>query len=483
MCITRIAFLACLLCFQKVYSQHTALKNYLEQFKNDTDLKYAGISFYAMYPKEKKVIAEYNPYLSLSPASVLKVITTSTAWGVLGGDYQFETKLEYDGEIKNNVLEGNIYITGSGDPSLGSDRIAGNLTADKLMEKIVKTIQEKGIQKINGAVIADESYFEDDILPRNWIWEDIGNYYGSPAFGLNILENTYTLTFKTERQGEEAKLLDCTPKIPNIEFVNQMKVGSATSGDQGYIFGSPYTYTRYLQGSLPENKGTYQIKGAIPDPPLFAAQMLHQYLNGVGIIVIQKPSTTRITKVKNKPRTLIYKHLSPSLKYLILHTHLKSINLYAEALLKTVGKKKLNIGSTEAGCKAITQYWQNKGVDMKGIFINDGSGLSRSTAVCAKKFVDILQIITTEPWFKDYYESMSISGKRGYEMNMGPGTILEGNVHLKGGYITRVCTYVGFMHDKNGNLICFAMLCNNYTCSITQMRKKWVDVMLHLAQP
>jgi len=483
MCITRIAFLACLLCFQKVYSQHTALKNYLQQFKNDTDLKYAGISFYAMYPKEKKVIAEYNPYLSLSPASVLKVITTSTAWGVLGGDYQFETKLEYDGEIKNNVLEGNIYITGSGDPSLGSDRIAGNLTADKLMEKIVKTIQEKGIQKINGAVIADESYFEDDILPRNWIWEDIGNYYGSPAFGLNILENTYTLTFKTERQGEEAKLLDCTPKIPNIEFVNQMKVGSATSGDQGYIFGSPYTYTRYLQGSLPENKGTYQIKGAIPDPSLFAAQMLHQYLNGVGITVIQKPSTTRITKVKNKPRTLIYKHLSPSLKYLILHTHLKSINLYAEALLKTVGKKKLNIGSTEAGCKAIMQYWQNKGVDMKGIFINDGSGLSRSTAVCAKKFVDILQIITTEPWFKDYYESMSISGKRGYEMNMGPGTILEGNVHLKGGYITRVCTYVGFMHDKNGNLICFAMLCNNYTCSITQMRKKWVDVMLHLAQP
>lgn len=483
MCINRIAFLACLLCFQKVYSQHTALKNYLEQFKNDTDLKYAGISFYAMYPKEKKVIAEYNPYLSLSPASVLKVITTSTAWGVLGGDYQFETKLEYDGEIKNNVLEGNIYITGSGDPSLGSDRIPGNLTADKLMEKIVKTIQEKGIQKINGAVIADESYFEDDILPRNWIWEDIGNYYGSPAFGLNILENTYTLTFKTEKQGEDAKLLDCTPKIPNIEFINQMKVGSATSGDQGYIFGSPYTYTRYLQGSLPENKGTYQIKGAIPDPSLFAAQMLHQYLNAVGIIVIQKPSTTRITEVKNKPRTLIYKHLSPSLKYLILHTHLKSINLYAEALLKTVGKKKLNIGSTEAGCKAITQYWQNKGVDMKGVFINDGSGLSRSTAVCAKKFVDILQIITTEPWFKDYYESMSISGKRGYEMNMGPGTILEGNVHLKGGYITRVCTYVGFMHDKNGNLICFAMLCNNYTCSITQMRKKWVDVMLHLAQP
>lgn len=481
--IKTIFFLLWAYIFSNVYGQHTALKNYLAQLKNDADLKYAGISFYAMYPKEKQTIAEYNPYLSLSPASVLKVITTSTAWGVLGGDYQFETKLEYDGEIKNNVLEGNLYLTGTGDPSLGSDRITGNLTYDKLLEKIVKTIQEKGIQKINGAIIADQTYFEDDILPRNWIWEDIGNYYGSPAYGLNIIENTYTLTFKTEKQGQKAELLDCTPKIPDIEFVNEMKVGSPTSGDQGYIFGAPYTYLRYLQGSLPENKKTYQIQGSIPDPPLFAAQMLHQYLNAMGIKVVQKPSTTRITKSNNKPRTVIYRHLSPSLKYLILHTHLKSINLYAEALLKSIGKKKLNLGSTEAGCKAIIEYWQSKGVDMKGIYINDGSGLSRSSAICAKKFVEILQIITNEPWFKDYYESMSISGKRGYERNMGPGTILEGNVHLKGGYLTRVCTYVGFMHDKNGKLICFAMLCNNYTCSITQMRKKWVQVMLHLAQP
>ncbi|MCS7078323.1 MAG: D-alanyl-D-alanine carboxypeptidase/D-alanyl-D-alanine-endopeptidase [Bacteroidia bacterium] len=464
-------------------AQHIALKNYLEQLKNDPDLKYAGISFYATYPKEKKTIAELNPYLNLSPASTLKVITTATAWSVLGGDYQFETKIEYDGEIKNNILEGNIYIVGTGDPSLGSDRISGNLTAEKLIEKAANAIKDIGIQKVNGAIVTDETYFEDDIIPRNWIWEDIGNYYGSPAYGLNIIENTYTLTFKTEKQGQKAELLDCKPKIPNLEFVNEMKVGSPNSGDQGFIFGAPYTYVRYLQGTLPENKGIYEIKGSIPDPPLFAAQMLHQYLVTTGISITQKPTTSRTTPIKSNNRTLIYRHLSPKLKYLILHTHLKSINLYAEALLKTIGKKKLGVGSTEAGCKAITQHWQSKGIDMKGVFINDGSGLSRSSAICAKKFVEILQVIYAEPWFKDFYESMSISGKQGYEMNMGPGTFLDGNVHLKGGYILRVCTYVGFMNDKNGNLICFAMLCNNYTCSITQMRKKWVDTMLHLAQP
>ncbi|MDW8302655.1 MAG: D-alanyl-D-alanine carboxypeptidase/D-alanyl-D-alanine-endopeptidase, partial [Bacteroidia bacterium] len=464
--------------FTTALAQHTGIKNYLNELKNDPDLKHAGISFYAIYAKDKKTIASLNPYLSLSPASAIKVITTSTAWGILGGDYQFETRIEYDGEIKSNVLEGNIYIVGTGDPTLGSDRIPGNLTAEKWIEKIVKAVQGAGIQKINGSIIADETYFQEDIIPRNWIWEDIGNYYGSPAFGINILENSYTLTFKTEKQGTKAELLDCKPKIPNLEFVNQMKVGPPNSGDQGFIFGSPYTYIRYLQGSLPENGGTYQIKGSIPDPPLFAAQLLYQGLTAAGISITQKPTTSRITAMSVKPRVVLYRHLSPSLKQIILHTHLKSINLYAEALLKTIGKKKFNIGSTEAGCKAITQYWESKGIDMKGTFINDGSGLSRSNGICAKTFVEILQVITTEAWFKDFYETLSISGKRGYEMNMGPGTFLEGNAHLKGGYILRVCTYVGFMNDINGNLICFAMLCNNYTCTITQMRKKWVDAML-----
>jgi D-alanyl-D-alanine carboxypeptidase/D-alanyl-D-alanine-endopeptidase (penicillin-binding protein 4) len=115
-----------------------------------------------------KIIYQYQGEKSLVPASNLKVITTATALGVLGEDFLYQTRLEYDGAIINGILSGNIYVTGSGDPSLGSSRFKEFPDMDRLLEIFSDKIIAAGIKKITGSIIADESGFEKNALPEHW---------------------------------------------------------------------------------------------------------------------------------------------------------------------------------------------------------------------------------------------------------------------------------------------------------------------------
>ncbi len=144
-------------------------------------------------------------------------------------------------------------------------------------------MKQAGISKIEGNIVGDASIFDSQLIPDTWIWEDMGNYYGSGACGLNINENFYKLYFKPNAVGKLATVLRTEPEIPEITFSNEMETGSASSGDQGYIFGAPFTYNRTLRGSIPAGRSEFAIKGALPNPPLQCASWLKNALEKVGI--------------------------------------------------------------------------------------------------------------------------------------------------------------------------------------------------------
>ena len=134
-----------------------------------------------------ETVFAYDTIRQLTPASVMKTVTTATALEILGEDYRFPTALEYDGSIENGLLKGNLYIKGSGDPSLGSAHFAPD--HKRFLQEWISALKKVGIHKIQGAVIADESIFDTEGTSLKWVGEDMGSYYGAGSYGLCVLDN------------------------------------------------------------------------------------------------------------------------------------------------------------------------------------------------------------------------------------------------------------------------------------------------------
>lgn len=466
----------------------SALKAGIQKVATDPGMIHGDLGVVVRKVETGELLAENSMNKSLLPASTMKTVTTAAALGILGEEYRFVTELQMDGPVENGVLKGNLIIKGGGDPTLGSSRYTWGTSLKSVLEDWLEAVRKQGIQKIEGQVIGDASIWEDADLPTTWVWSDIGNYYGAGPSGLTFHENLYYLYFKPGKVGEIAPLARTEPQIPGIEFVNEMKTGAAGSGDNGYVYGAPYTNLRYLRGSVPAG-GEFSIKGSIPEPALFAAQTLHHWLDSLGIKSAQEATSYRMLAANGKApsatRTTIQTHKSPALKDIVFWVNKKSVNLYAEHLLKACGYKMYKDGSTEGGAKAITAYWRGKGVDVSGLHMMDGSGLSRYNGITPAQMEQMLRINTKEPWFESFWNSLPIAGDLqdpGSLSGMCRGTVCEKNLRAKSGYISRVRTYTGYVKDKSGNLISFSLLANNYTCSNATIRTQLENLMVLIGE-
>ncbi|MEM7039968.1 MAG: D-alanyl-D-alanine carboxypeptidase/D-alanyl-D-alanine-endopeptidase, partial [Bacteroidota bacterium] len=278
------------------------------------------------------------------------------------------------------------------------------------------------------------------------------------------------------------------PEMPDVDFVNEMGTGRRGSGDQGYIYGAPYTYLRYLRGTIPQGKSEFSIKGSIPDPALFTAQSLKRALEAESISVNGAHETLRRLKLADKApsaaRTVVYTHKSPKLKDIIYWLNKKSVNLYAEHLVKMIGHVQKKEGSNRAGTDAIAAYWRGQGVNVEGLHMKDGSGLSRYNGVTPRQLCKMLRVNAGKDYFETFYASLPIAGDAsdpGTLKRMCRNTSAANNVRAKSGYISRVRAYTGYVDTKSGKRLCFAMMSNNFTCKASEMRKIFEGLMVAMA--
>jgi D-alanyl-D-alanine carboxypeptidase/D-alanyl-D-alanine-endopeptidase (penicillin-binding protein 4) len=463
----------------------TEIDSLILKYKNQTQMIHAQWSLSAKYVDKDDRLIDYNSQYSLAPASGLKLITTASAFHYLGEDYKFETKIYYTGEIdKNGNLKGDIIIVGGGDPTLGSDRVEGSLSIDSLLSEIAGAVKKAGIKKVQGSVFADDFHFDRIPIPGEWIWMDIGNYYGASTSALSFNENTYTLYFKTgKNEGEPTEILRVEPEIDNLTFENYIKTGSEGSGDNGYIYRSPGQYNAVLQGTLPPRENEFSIKGSIPDPALFTAEKLTEKLIELNITVYGKASKVLTKQVYDEKKSILVIS-SPPLKNIIFHLNKRSINLYTEHILKEIGCIVFGLGTTENGIKAINQYFNNLGISTDGMKLFDGSGLSRSNMITSYMMVEMLSKIRETKYFDSFYNSLAVAGDPndlGFFKNLGKGTLLENNLRLKSGLIDRVRSFSGYLKDKKERLIAFSFIANNFNGSHRSIDKFHEAILLQLA--
>src|SRR5690554_1813388 len=162
-----------------------------ERFVQSAGLEGALVSVTISDMETGEVLDAINSDQRLCPASVWKLFTTTAALKILGPEFKFRTVLAYDGKIEKGTLTGNVYIIGGGDPSLGSQYFEPGF--EQLISDWANAIKSVGIDSINGRLVANSTHFTGDGMPRTWIWEDMGNYYGAAVSGLNINDNTYAV--------------------------------------------------------------------------------------------------------------------------------------------------------------------------------------------------------------------------------------------------------------------------------------------------
>jgi D-alanyl-D-alanine carboxypeptidase/D-alanyl-D-alanine-endopeptidase (penicillin-binding protein 4) len=468
------------------FSQGPSLKSAVEALQKDPVMKHAAWSVCVQSAKKDSTLFEYNSQQSLIPASTLKTLVTGAALSTLGADFRFETKIQYDGSYDsiNGLIKGNLYILGGGDPSLESHYFRNKKDTLSTVEAWADILKKKGIKKIEGAVIADAGIFEDNMTPPQWIWADMGNYFGAGASGLSYHDNKYSAYYNSGAAGTTAKLVSVKPQIPGM--VLQTSVSALGTDDNAFIYGSQYSFYRNASGTIPPNKTNYEVEGSIPDPPLFCAQSFQKALDQAGIKVTEQAGTVRELREKNEyasaTRRTVHTHYSPTLDKIVYWTNMKSLNLYAEHLLKFLAYRKGGFGTTTHGTEVVTAFWKSKGVDVSGLFMNDGSGLSRSNVITTRTQCQMLRAMSKEKTYNSFYNSLPVAGRSGSLGGLCEGTCAEGNLRAKSGYITRARGYSGYVKTKSGELVCFSVLANNYNCTPTEMKKRLEKLLVAIAE-
>ena len=450
-------------------------QNPIEQLIQNPLLQNANISLLVKNLKTDETICDWQSKNARTSASTMKAITTATALEILGPDFKFETKLEIDGKIsKDSTLNGNLYIRGGGDPTLGSEKIGDK----NFLEKWVAAVKNAGIKNINGCIIADPSIFDCEVINPKWTWEDMGNYYAPGIHGIAYLDNTFRLYFRSGKAGTLTETVRMEPEIPDF-FVENLVKSANINSDEAYFYGAPFSNNRYVTGEIPAKKDEFAVKGDIPNPALLLAQHFQAQLITSGVKITDN---AKVESNLNCKKFVIYSHFSPLLSEIITETNITSNNLYAEYLFKYLAVKNNQPASIEVAIKNIREFWKSKGLPVDELFQVDGSGLSPVNAVSAHFFVEMLTYMQNKSKYASYfYNSLPVSGESGTLKSFLNNSTLKGKVHAKSGTIAGVKTYTGYIECPDKTLV-FALLINSANGSTREVTKKMEEFLENTAK-
>lgn len=426
--------------------------------QEDVQMKHALLGLEVINAETGEKLITINEQTGLAPASCQKIFTSIAAMELLGPDFRYTTRLGYDAAVTGNVLHGDLYLTGSGDPTFGSWRFDAT-KEDRQLQEMVRFLQTKGIKKITGKLVGENGKWDTQFTPNGWIWEDLGNYYGAGPAALNWHENQYDLYLRSgSRIGDKVVVVKTKPALFTEHFDNELRSAAKGTGDQSDIYLAPYAQHGFLRGTIPVDEKAFVVSGSIPDPPRFLLEIFRKKMSASAI----RSSGIRVldATVKGDHKnsfTLVSPPLD-SINYWFLR---KSVNLYGEALLKTLAAEKTGKGSTEKGVIILKQFWNEHGIENSALAVSDGSGLSPQNRVTPDALVQALQYAAKRPWYPYFYEALP-------EYNQ---------MKLKSGTIGGVKSFAGYHTAKDGTKYIVAMIVNNYDGSAWAIVQKMFSLL------
>lgn len=370
----------------------------------------ANIGVYIAPVKGGSVTVDYNSSKLLTPASVMKAVTTAAAISKYGGDYRWITTVGATGTVADGVLKGNITITGSGDPTIDSYFFKEQ---PSFLTELKRAADAKEITKIAGRAVNTCQWPEEGPVP-SWELEDIPGIDGTGFYSLNYNDNVFVLSYPS---------MTTKPAIPGLKITNE-------GGSGGLRFyrhcGSKEVK---IYGKLPKKQRRASFICSMPNPP-------EVLLNEVNKLF----SASKGKVSASKDTTLLLSFRSPKLRDVARSLMVRSDNQMAEATLRLMAPGRVRAKAIEAEREVLTSL----GVNLKGARIADGSGLSRHNAITPKQIGEVLRVMARND---DYVGSFSRVGLDGTVKNFMRGMAGRENFLLKSGSMTGVVCYAGYRVD------------------------------------
>jgi D-alanyl-D-alanine carboxypeptidase/D-alanyl-D-alanine-endopeptidase (penicillin-binding protein 4) len=446
-------------CFGQTIAEQ--LNTAIKKLESDEQFKHAIISMYVVDSKTGKIVFEKNAQIGLAPASCQKVVTSVSAFELLGKRYRYKTYIGKDYSSKIDKSDaGCLFVIGSGDPTLGSGR--WNSTTDTVFfKRVLNTLKKNGYNSFGEDLVLEDYLYGTAVLPDGWIWQDIGNYYGAGCYSVNWRENQYELLLQPDTKvGFPAEIASVKPFIFDVVYDNHIRTGKAGSGDNAYIYAAPFSNIITTSGTIPQQQKPFAIKGSMPNPSRILGTELLNFLVK-NKITFKGSSYSALERSlhdmsAHKATHIIDSVLSPELDSINYWFLKKSVNLYGEAFVKTIAYEKTRSGSTDTGIAIIKNFWSKRGIEKSALNIFDGSGLSPANRITTNALVTVMQYARQQNWFTSFYNALP-------EMN---------GIKMKDGYINGVRSYTGYIKSKADMEYSFSFIVNNFDGNAGTVREK-----------
>ncbi len=410
-----------------------------------------------------------------TPASNMKVYTTAVALDVLGADFRWRTSVYAKAQPDSGGrISGDLVLYGRGAPdfvSRSKDEDRGSLA------KLVDDLYERGVRRVDGNVIGDESYFRGDPLGEGWQWTDLQWYFAAEASALSINGNEVGINLVPSAKADEPPEVKASEHPAYMNVQNHMVTGKqGVRPTIGVHRGLSDNNVRVWGEFAPGSKG-FGARLSVHNPALWAATIFEDALKSRGI-TIGGAAQTRDSRVSPSQRfspsqavELAFVNSKP-LSEIAKKTNKESNNLYAELILRTLGRERGEIaalpdaigkerGDDEVGLAVIRSWLARSGIPTERLALHDGSGLSRLNLVTPESITGLLRVLSKTSASQVFRESLPLSGRDGTLASRLRS--LTDRVSAKTGSLTYDNSLSGYLTASDGQVFAFSIMCNDQT--------------------
>lgn len=426
------------------------LKADLDAILRDGRLAGATVDLLVRDAKTGKVRYDHGSDTSVTPASNNKIQTSTAAFGILGPGYRFRTSVSVKG--------GNLYLKGTGDPTLRAAEY----------DALAAAVAAKGIKAVKGDLVADDTWFDAQRTGPDWDPTDFPFSYAAQVSALTISPDDVFDTGSIDvgvtpgAQGEPVQVA-LTPATGVVKVDNRAVTGKAGSASTLSITRDNGSNIIVVSGSYPVNGAVVHSLRTVENPTLYAADVFRRALEAHGVAI---SGTTERGRTPAGAKAVATRASMP-LSQLATPFLKLSNNGIAEILVKAIGRKTTGKGTWSAGLPQVVKYLKTLGADTAQITMTDGSGLSHTNHTTAHQLSNILKAVQTKSWFPAWYNALPIAGQAdplvgGTLASRMTNTAAAGNVHAKTGTLTGATALSGYVTDPQGTKLIFSSVFNGY---------------------
>lgn len=449
-----------------------ALAQEIDRAIDASDLTRARWGVFVISMKDGRVIYSRNGDKLFTPASNMKIYTTAAALDLLGGDYHWRTSVYADKQPDaGGVIDGNMTLFGRGAPDLNSSGKNG-------LASLADQLYQHGVRRVRGDIIGDESYFRGELYGLGWQWNDLQWYFGAEPSALSVDENSLELTIAPANKIGSSATLTLNRQTNYLRLTNRTTTAARDATTTIGINRGLSDNELLVWGDFPVGGRSFSAYLSVPKPALWAATLFKEALIARGIKVdgeVRSRDFRVAESEKFDPQKAfeVAQENSAALSEIVRHTNKESDNLYAELILRTLGKergtsapdpdprKNRERGDDEAGAAVVESWLNRNGIGTDDLAIRDGSGLSRLDLVTPEATARLLMAIARTNSDSAFHDSLPIAGRDG---TLKARLVREtGRVFAKTGTLTYDHSLSGYATTSTNGTLAFSIFCNDAT--------------------